>query len=122
MFSFDNLPNMTTLNARALENVRAMVAWKRQDAGLAGKSGDARPIRSVGIIGAGTMGAEIAAAHIKHNLPVTIFDNNPAALATIARAHVGRTCRGRRERRRSGIGRPAASTRRPNWPKPQNAI
>ncbi|MGA2799212.1 MAG: 3-hydroxyacyl-CoA dehydrogenase family protein, partial [Thermoguttaceae bacterium] len=84
MFSFDNLPNMTTLNARALENVRAMVAWKRQDAGLAGKSSDARPIRSVGIIGAGTMGAEIAAAHIKRNLPLTIFDNNPDALATIA--------------------------------------
>jgi 3-hydroxyacyl-CoA dehydrogenase len=84
MFSFDNVPNMTTLNARALENVRAMVAWKRQDVGLAGKSADARPIRSVGIIGAGTMGAEMAAAHVKRNLPVTIFDNNPAALATIA--------------------------------------
>jgi 3-hydroxyacyl-CoA dehydrogenase len=84
MFSFDNLPNMITLNARALENVRAMVAWKRQDAGLAGESAGARAIRSVGIIGAGTMGAEIAAAHIKRNLPMTIFDNNPAALATIA--------------------------------------
>jgi hypothetical protein len=30
------------------------------------------------------MGAEIAAAHIKHNLPVTIFDSNPASLSTIA--------------------------------------
>jgi len=30
------------------------------------------------------MGAEIAATHIKRNLPVAIFDNNPAALATIA--------------------------------------
>jgi 3-hydroxyacyl-CoA dehydrogenase/enoyl-CoA hydratase/3-hydroxybutyryl-CoA epimerase/3-hydroxyacyl-CoA dehydrogenase/enoyl-CoA hydratase/3-hydroxybutyryl-CoA epimerase/enoyl-CoA isomerase len=84
MFSFDNLPNMTTLNARALENVRAMMAWKRKDSGLMHNSAGTRPIRSVGIIGAGTMGAEIAATHIKHNLPVTIFDNNPAALATIA--------------------------------------
>jgi 3-hydroxyacyl-CoA dehydrogenase/enoyl-CoA hydratase/3-hydroxybutyryl-CoA epimerase/3-hydroxyacyl-CoA dehydrogenase/enoyl-CoA hydratase/3-hydroxybutyryl-CoA epimerase/enoyl-CoA isomerase len=84
MFSFDNLHDLNTLNARALDNVRALVAWKRQDAGLANNSVDARPIRSVGIIGAGTMGAEIAAAHIKHHLPVTIFDNNPAALATIA--------------------------------------
>jgi 3-hydroxyacyl-CoA dehydrogenase len=84
MFSFDNLPDLTTINARALENVRAMVAWKRQDTGLMGNPDDARPIRSVGIVGAGVMGAEIAAAHIKHNLPVTIFDNNPAALATIA--------------------------------------
>ncbi|MGD0516992.1 MAG: 3-hydroxyacyl-CoA dehydrogenase NAD-binding domain-containing protein [Thermoguttaceae bacterium] len=83
MFFFDNLHDLNTLNARALENVRAMVAWKRQDAGLADNSVDVRPIRSVGIIGAGTMGAEIAAAHIKHHLPVTIFDNNPAALATI---------------------------------------
>jgi 3-hydroxyacyl-CoA dehydrogenase len=43
-----------------------------------------RPIRSVGIIGAGVMGAEIAAAYIKHVLPVTVFDTNPDALATIA--------------------------------------
>jgi 3-hydroxyacyl-CoA dehydrogenase len=84
MFSFDNSPDLNTVNARALENVRAMVAWKRKDAGLASHSADALPIRSVGIVGAGVMGAEIAAAHIKHNLPVNIFDNNPAALATIA--------------------------------------
>jgi 3-hydroxyacyl-CoA dehydrogenase/enoyl-CoA hydratase/3-hydroxybutyryl-CoA epimerase/3-hydroxyacyl-CoA dehydrogenase/enoyl-CoA hydratase/3-hydroxybutyryl-CoA epimerase/enoyl-CoA isomerase len=84
VFFFDNLHDLNTLNARALENVRALVAWKRQDAGLANNAFDARPIRSVGIIGAGTMGAEIAAAHIKHHLPATIFDNNPAALATIA--------------------------------------
>ena len=84
MFSFDNLPDKTTVNARALENVRAMVAWKRQDGLGAGKSGDAQQIRSVGIVGAGTMGAEIAAAHLKFRLPVTILDNDPAALATIA--------------------------------------
>ncbi len=84
MFSFDNLPDMTMINARALEHVRAIVAWKRQDAGTAGKSGDLRPIRSVGIIGAGVMGAEIAATHIKCRMPVIIFDNNPAALDTIA--------------------------------------
>ncbi len=84
MFTFDNLHDLNMLNARALENVRAMVAWKRQDAGLESNSGDALPIRSVGIIGAGVMGAEIAAAHVKHYLPVKIFDSNPGALATIA--------------------------------------
>jgi 3-hydroxyacyl-CoA dehydrogenase len=84
MFSFDNLPDMTTVNARALEHVRAMVAWKRQDNRGADKSGDAQGIRSVGIVGAGTMGAEIAAAHLKFRLPVTILDNDPAALATVA--------------------------------------
>ena len=84
MVSFDNLPNPNTLNARALENVRAMVALETADAGLTSKSADVRPIRSVGIIGAGIMGAELAAAHIKHHLPVTISDNNPDALTTIA--------------------------------------
>ena len=84
MFSFDNLPDLNTLNARALENVRAMVAWKRKESGLTSNSADMRPIRSVGIIGAGVIGAEIAAAHVKHRFPTIIFDNNPAALATIA--------------------------------------
>ena len=97
VFSFDILSDTNTLNAhagchvhacvdmsRALENVRKIVAWKRHDSSLMSDLADARPIRSIGIIGAGVMGAEIAAAYIKHNLPVTIFDNNPSALATIA--------------------------------------
>jgi 3-hydroxyacyl-CoA dehydrogenase len=85
MFSFDSTSDPSALNAWALNNVVAPAPWIRQDAAWAGKSLDVRPIRSVGIIGAGTMGAEIAAAEIEHNLPVTIFDNNPDALATIAR-------------------------------------
>ncbi len=90
MFSFDKLPHLDILNARALQYLRAITAWKRYDADLMGNTGGGagitrvRPIRSVGIIGAGVMGAEIAAAHIKHNLPVTIFDANPAVLSTIA--------------------------------------
>ncbi len=83
MFSFDNVPDLNMLHARALENVQALVAWKRQDTGIAGDSSDQGAIRSVAIIGAGVMGAEIAAAYVKHNLPVTIIDRDPAALATI---------------------------------------
>ena len=83
MFSFDGPLNAGADNARALENVRAIVAWKRSDGELMHNSTGARAIRSVGIIGAGTMGAEIAAAHIKHNVPVVVFDNNADALATI---------------------------------------
>lgn len=84
MFSFDNLRDLNTLNARALENVRAMVAWKRKGSGLTSKLAEVRPIRSVGIIGAGVIGTEIAAAHVKHRIPTIIFDNNPAVLTTVA--------------------------------------
>jgi 3-hydroxyacyl-CoA dehydrogenase len=97
MFSFDNSSDPKSITSRALDNVGAMVAWKRHEAdlmaNLPGSTGispggtgylPVRPIRSVGIIGAGVMGAEIAAAYIKHVLPVTIFDTKPDALATIA--------------------------------------
>ncbi len=40
-------------------------------------------IRSVGIIGAGVMGAAIAAVHAQHGLPVVICDSNAAALAKV---------------------------------------
>ncbi len=45
-------------------------------------SGQASPrkIRSVGIIGAGMMGTAIAAAHVRHRLPVVIHDANEEAL------------------------------------------
>ena len=40
-----------------------------------------REIRSVGVIGAGIMGIGIAAAHLKHLLPVTVVDASADALA-----------------------------------------
>jgi len=81
---FDNSLNPNTLNVWDLENVPAIVALKQIIPGLKIKSADARPIRSVGIIGAGIMGAQLAAAHIKSHLPVTITDSNPDVLTTIA--------------------------------------
>ena len=39
-----------------------------------------RKIRSVGIIGAGMMGTAIAAAHVRHRLPVVIHDADEEAL------------------------------------------
>ncbi len=64
----------------AIEHVRWIAEWRRQ-----GQSAESLPIaspkiRSVGIIGAGTMGTSIAAAHVMHRLPVIIHDANPAAL------------------------------------------
>jgi 3-hydroxyacyl-CoA dehydrogenase len=83
VFSFDNLPDLKNRSARAEQTVRAALAWKRQDAGAMGKSTAQGAIRSVAIIGAGVMGAELAAAHIKHNLPVTVVDKDPRAFSTI---------------------------------------
>ena len=84
MFSFDSLPDPENLRACAEDHVRETAAWKRQDAGLERDSTGARPIRTVGIIGAGVMGAEIAAAEVERGLPVIIIDVNPASLLTIA--------------------------------------
>jgi 3-hydroxyacyl-CoA dehydrogenase len=83
MFSFDNALDQKSLSDRALKNVQAIAAWKRQDSDMATVLDGGRQIGSVAIIGAGVMGAEIAAAEIKCHLPVTIIDSNPAALATI---------------------------------------
>ncbi|MGW8256918.1 MAG: 3-hydroxyacyl-CoA dehydrogenase family protein, partial [Thermoguttaceae bacterium] len=83
MFSFDELPDPKNMKAGADANVRAMTAWKDRAAALAsGSQGDC-PIRSVGIIGAGTMGAELSAAHLKRRLMASVFDENPSALDTI---------------------------------------
>jgi 3-hydroxyacyl-CoA dehydrogenase len=104
VLSFDDPQQRDRLDLQALQYVRALTVWKRYDAdfmtnsrgtdvsparpGGAGVS-PVPPIRSVGIIGAGVMGAEIAAAHVKHNLPVVIFDSNPAALETIVERALG---------------------------------
>jgi 3-hydroxyacyl-CoA dehydrogenase len=41
----------------------------------------ARPLRRVGVIGAGTMGSGIARAFVEHGVAVTLFDQNPDAAA-----------------------------------------
>jgi 3-hydroxyacyl-CoA dehydrogenase len=70
------LPPTPDEKSRALQNVRQLVERNRGQA-----SDDAGPgIRSVGIIGAGMMGRAIAAAHLKHDLPVVITDVDEAAL------------------------------------------
>ena len=68
-------------NHLPLENVRRLVERNRQDPGV--DLAVARPmsIGSVGIIGAGMMGAAIAAAHIQYGLPVVICDANEVVLA-----------------------------------------
>ena len=72
----------------ALENVRRMVAACRESCRRITHSTAARPIRSVGVIGAGIMGTAVAIEHAAHSIPVVLMDNNPEALrraaATIA--------------------------------------
>jgi 3-hydroxyacyl-CoA dehydrogenase len=63
-----------------MENVRRLVERNRQDTGLAGARVAARPVRSVGIFGAGTMGTAVAAAHLKFGVDVAITDSDPGAL------------------------------------------
>jgi 3-hydroxyacyl-CoA dehydrogenase len=64
----------------ALDNVRRLLEWSRQDHcdGLA--SAASSPIENVGILGAGMMGRAIAAAHVAHQLPVVVSDSNHAVL------------------------------------------
>jgi 3-hydroxyacyl-CoA dehydrogenase/enoyl-CoA hydratase/3-hydroxybutyryl-CoA epimerase/3-hydroxyacyl-CoA dehydrogenase/enoyl-CoA hydratase/3-hydroxybutyryl-CoA epimerase/enoyl-CoA isomerase len=71
----------TTLEDRALQNVRLLVERNRQDIGLDRGGMAPRAIRSAGIIGAGLMGTAIAAAHVRHGLRVVITDADSRALA-----------------------------------------
>jgi 3-hydroxyacyl-CoA dehydrogenase len=65
----------------AIEHVRWLADWGRQDHGATQRSLGPRKIGSVGIVGAGMMGTGIAATHIQYRLPVVIYDVNPKALA-----------------------------------------
>ena len=47
-------------------------------------SNSVRPIRSVGIVGAGIMGTAIAIEHVKHGIPVVLMDKSPEALRQAA--------------------------------------
>ena len=58
----------------AIENVRWIADWGRQDHGVAVRPAVSRRIGNVGIIGAGIMGTAIAAAHVQYRLPVVIHD------------------------------------------------
>lgn len=70
---------------RARDNVRRIVIRNRDDSGLDHMPDAAatRPIRSVGIVGAGMMGAAIAAVHLRQGVPVMMTDANDAALQSI---------------------------------------
>jgi len=68
----------------ARRNVQTLVDGNRRDTGLDYAHVDPRPIRSVGIVGAGMMGTAIAAAHVKRALPVVITDTDEQALAGAA--------------------------------------
>jgi 3-hydroxyacyl-CoA dehydrogenase len=71
----------------ALENVRRMVATCRENCRQITENALARPIRSVGIVGAGIMGTAIAVEHALHAVPVVLMDKSPEALrhaATVA--------------------------------------
>jgi 3-hydroxyacyl-CoA dehydrogenase len=74
---------------RALDNVRRLVEWNRQEYGEGMASSVPLPFRSVGIVGAGMMGRAIAALHVEHRVPVVIGDANEAVLAGAAASIVG---------------------------------
>ena len=58
----------------ATENVRSLVEWSRRDRRMDCGSAVPPAIGNVGIVGAGMMGAAIAAAHLRHLLPVVLYD------------------------------------------------
>jgi 3-hydroxyacyl-CoA dehydrogenase len=67
--------------SRALENVRRLVEWNRLDCFVQSQSADAPRIERVGILGAGMMGTAIAAVHVRHRLPVVLYDVDEERLA-----------------------------------------
>jgi 3-hydroxyacyl-CoA dehydrogenase/enoyl-CoA hydratase/3-hydroxybutyryl-CoA epimerase/3-hydroxyacyl-CoA dehydrogenase/enoyl-CoA hydratase/3-hydroxybutyryl-CoA epimerase/enoyl-CoA isomerase len=64
----------------AIENLRWMAERERQESATGQRPASPGKIRSVGIIGAGMMGTAIAAAHVRHRLPVVIHDADEEAL------------------------------------------
>jgi 3-hydroxyacyl-CoA dehydrogenase/enoyl-CoA hydratase/3-hydroxybutyryl-CoA epimerase/3-hydroxyacyl-CoA dehydrogenase/enoyl-CoA hydratase/3-hydroxybutyryl-CoA epimerase/enoyl-CoA isomerase len=74
------LPVTPTTSNAAIENLRWMAEGERKESAISQKPDSPRKIRSVGIIGAGMMGTAIAAAHVRHRLPVVIHDADEEAL------------------------------------------
>lgn len=64
----------------AAENVRRLVEWSRRGDNTSPAKVESS-IQSVGIIGAGVMGTEIAAAHVAHRMPVVVCDADQEVLA-----------------------------------------
>lgn len=67
--------------SKALINVFFLTDRNKKDTGTTDRKLTPRPTTSVGIVGAGIMGSGIAGACAKRELPVTIHDTRPAALA-----------------------------------------
>lgn len=63
---------------QAFQHVDLLIQW---NSACDGPLATARPIRSVAIIGAGIMGTGIAAANLRHGLPVVLTDANEKVLA-----------------------------------------
>jgi 3-hydroxyacyl-CoA dehydrogenase/enoyl-CoA hydratase/3-hydroxybutyryl-CoA epimerase/3-hydroxyacyl-CoA dehydrogenase/enoyl-CoA hydratase/3-hydroxybutyryl-CoA epimerase/enoyl-CoA isomerase len=68
----------------ALENVRRLEQWNREEYGDDLTAAPSPPLRDVGILGAGRMGISIAAAHVEQRVPVVVNDVNEAVLAEAA--------------------------------------
>ena len=77
----ENIANPTAIEDRALRNVEKLIERNRRDAGTDHAGVAVREIRSVGLVGAGMMGAAIAAANVKQNIPVTVTDLDENTLA-----------------------------------------
>lgn len=66
---------------RALINVFFLTDRNKKDTGVVGEPIPPKPIRAVGVFGAGIMGSGISAACVKRDLSVTLTDAAAAALA-----------------------------------------
>jgi len=71
----------TTPVARNLLRVFAIGERNRRDPGIEAVAGDPPPALAPAIVGAGIMGAGIAASHLRSGFGVTVCDANPEALA-----------------------------------------
>ncbi len=66
---------------RALINVFFLTDRNKKDTGVERPNVPTRPIKSVAVIGSGIMGQGIAAANLRRDVPVTLADAIPKALA-----------------------------------------
>lgn len=66
---------------RALINVFFLTDRNKKDSGVENSQARPRDVKSVGVFGAGIMGSGISAAVVKRDVPVTLTDAVPAALA-----------------------------------------
>ncbi len=70
----------------ALEHVGGIVATCRRQGEDIARTAAATPVRTVGIIGAGIMGAAIAREHAARGIPVVLLDNNAESLRCAAKS------------------------------------